>query len=127
MTNTKLREMRSALEHKRAELEKEVRLREVLTIEPSSDEMDRIQHVSEREYAIDKLERSSKRLGEIRAALRRIDAGTFGICAECDEDINLKRLAALPWAPFCIPCQEAADHQQETPGNETDTSLLMTA
>ena len=55
------------------------------------------------------LNRESIWLREIRAALARIDSGGFGICLNCEEDIGAKRLAAVPWAPLCIVCQEAAD------------------
>ena len=71
--------------------------REALAIETSPDELDRIQNANDRDYAMGNLERTSSRLGEVRAALRRIAAGTFGICDGCEENINLKRLAAVPW------------------------------
>ena len=77
--------------------------------------MDRTQDASDRDYAMSSLERNSDRLREVRAALRRIEAGTFGICMGCEEEINPKRLAAIPWAPFCIVCQEAADQEQAEP------------
>ena len=88
--------------------------------------MDRIQYASERDYAVDKLERNSSRLGEVRAALLRIDAGTFGACVECDEDINPKRLAAVPWAPLCIVCQDAVDREQKSSFSEVGGSSVMT-
>lgn len=47
-------------------------------------------------------------LRDLDRALRRIDAGTFGICQGCEEPIAAKRLDAIPWARFCIPCQETA-------------------
>jgi len=43
------------------------------------------------------LDRNCKMLREVRAALSRIDAGMFGICLGCYEDISMKRLAAMPW------------------------------
>jgi DnaK suppressor protein len=46
-------------------------------------------------------------LRDLEAALRRLDAGNFGICQSCGEAIAPKRLAAVPWARFCIPCQES--------------------
>jgi DnaK suppressor protein len=73
------------------------------------------------------LERNSNWLREVRAALRRIDAGTFGICVCCDENINPKRLTAVPWASSCIVCQEAADRGQNTPQSVIDIALLMAA
>ena len=66
------------------------------------------------------LERTSSRLGEVRGALRRIGAGTFGVCAGCEEDINLKRLTAVPWASYCIVCQEAEDREKITDRSEID-------
>ena len=62
------------------------------------------------------------RLREVQAALCRMDAGTFGVCVECQENINLKRLNAVPWASSCLVCQEAADREQEAPWGEVDTS-----
>ena len=82
---------------------------------------------SDRDYAMSNLERNSNRLREVRTALRRIDAGTFGICVDCGEYINPKRLAAVPWASSCIACQEAADREQKTSRSEIDTSLVMAA
>ena len=47
-----------------------------------------------------------KLLREIAAALVRIDQDTYGICAECEEPISTKRLDAVPWARYCVTCQE---------------------
>jgi RNA polymerase-binding protein DksA len=41
---------------------------------------------------------------EIQQALKRISEGTFGVCAKCGVDIDLKRLKALPTAATCISC-----------------------
>ncbi len=48
----------------------------------------------------------SKVLREVEEALRRIDTEHFGVCQECEEPISLKRLNALPWAKYCVACQE---------------------
>jgi len=45
-------------------------------------------------------------LREVEEALLRVKEGTYGICQECDEPISPKRLQALPWAKFCVRCQE---------------------
>ena len=47
-----------------------------------------------------------KLLREINDSLMRIEHGTYGVCAECDEPISTKRLDALPWARYCVTCQE---------------------
>jgi DnaK suppressor protein len=48
-------------------------------------------------------------------ALSRLDAGDFGICQSCSDPIAAKRLRALPWARYCIDCQNtvAEDLDQE--------------
>jgi DnaK suppressor protein len=48
-------------------------------------------------------------LEDINAALDRIDAGRFGECANCSQQISTKRLIAVPWAKYCITCQELID------------------
>jgi DnaK suppressor protein len=47
-------------------------------------------------------ENSEQVLGEIDAALKRIDDGTFGQCTECGKEIGVERLEARPWAALCI-------------------------
>ena len=42
----------------------------------------------------------------INEALDRIESGDYGICLGCDGEIPGKRLNALPWARYCVPCQE---------------------
>jgi DnaK suppressor protein len=44
----------------------------------------------------------------IDEALDRIESGDYGTCLYCEEEIPSKRLAALPWAKYCVPCQERA-------------------
>jgi DnaK suppressor protein len=127
MTKIELNAFRRTLEKSQTELGSGNRNREALAIETSPDDLDRIQHASERDYAMGNLERNSNRLREVRTALERMDAGTFGVCAGCEENINLKRLAAVPWASACIVCQEAVDRGQKTLRNEMDTSLVLAA
>jgi DnaK suppressor protein len=127
MTKIALQAVKRVLEERLAELENRNRSREALTIERSSDELDRIQDGQEREFAIGELDRNSARLREVREALVRIDTGKFGVCVDCEEDINPKRLAAVPWAASCIACQEAADEELKTPWGDIDPSLALAA
>jgi DnaK suppressor protein len=53
-----------------------------------------------------KLTRHQSQLRDIDEALRKIEEGTYGICDECEEDIPLGRLNALPFALRCVDCQE---------------------
>ncbi len=47
-----------------------------------------------------------KLLREISDALDRLEHGQYGICLECEEPISAKRLDAVPWARYCVTCQE---------------------
>jgi DnaK suppressor protein len=47
-----------------------------------------------------------KLLREISDALHRLDQDAYGICMECEEPISAKRLDAVPWARYCVTCQE---------------------
>lgn len=82
-----------------------------LAVEQSADIFDRIGLEYDRELAYAELSRRSRLVGHVRAALDRIDQGVFGVCRRCGEAIPRKRLKAVPWAPFCIGCQEDADRR----------------
>ena len=97
------------LERKEAELMQVLRKPDGIAIEKSPDPMDEIQYASERDLAIRNVDREFTLLRQVRAALRRIHDGSFGICIECELAISPKRLAAVPWASRCIQCQDAAD------------------
>ena len=109
MTTNELNEFRRILENRQSELATGFRKREDLAIETSPDDLDRIQQASDHDFVVSNLERNAGQLRQVRAALARIGEGTYGVCVGCEEAINPKRLAAVPWAACCIVCQEAAD------------------
>ena len=45
-------------------------------------------------------------LKEIERALARCAGGTYGVCEACGEDVSPLRLKAIPWARYCVTCQE---------------------
>ena len=106
MTKSEVDRFRSVLTARVAELERFTRHRDGIAVERSADQLDEIQAASQRALVVCNLDREFKQLRKARAALRRIQEGSFGICQECDQDVHPKRLAALPWATFCIRCQE---------------------
>src|SRR4051812_3704057 len=127
MTELETNQFKRILQTKRDELERMVRNRDAITIEKSADALDEVQYASERELAIRNLDRETNLLRNVRAALRRIDEGTFGTCMHCEEDISPKRIAAVPWTPFCIDCQEQHDKAQQEGNTETLEELLINA
>lgn len=73
---------------------------------------DRVQEEAA-EVALTALDEQGRReIEEIRAALGRIDEGTYGVCAACGEDISPARLSAMPMARRCVPCQERLEHRR---------------
>lgn len=127
MTKTEIAKYKKILETKRDELEQIVRNREAITIEKSADALDEVQHASERELAIRNLDRESNLLRQVRQALRRVEDGSFGICLHCEEEISPKRIAAVPWTPYCIQCQEQADRNQDQNDDSFDDMLVNAA
>jgi len=49
---------------------------------------------------------NAEQLRQIKEALQRINDGTYGVCADCEKPISPKRLQAVPWAKYCVQCQE---------------------
>jgi len=109
MTKSELPQFRAILTVGVAELERFTRRRDDIEVERNADQLDEIQAASQRTLAVYNLDREFNQLREARAALRRIQEGSFGMCQECEDDIHSKRLAAVPWALFCIRRQEAVD------------------
>ncbi len=128
MTQTELNKYRAVLEARMAELSAGLRNREDIAIEKTPDALDEVQLAGERELAIRNLDRESNLLRNVRAALHRIEEGSYGVCLHCEEDIKTKRLDAVPWTRYCIRCQEAADrHEFETDTSDASEILLHAA
>ncbi len=54
-------------------------------------------------------ENESRQLALIDEALVRIEDDEYGVCQNCEKDIVPKRLAAIPWARYCIDCQQLVE------------------
>jgi DnaK suppressor protein len=118
MTKTELRRFQAVLDTRIIELQRLIRHRDGIRVERSADQLEEIQQATEHALAVCNLGREFNQLRNARAAMLRIHEGSFGKCQECDEDIHPKRLAAVPWTPFCIRCQEALDsnpQEKQTP------------
>ena len=112
MTKVELEKFKKILEAKQAELSGSLRNRDEIAIEKAPDALDEVQSATERELAIRNLDRDSNLLRNVRAALYRMEEGSFGVCLHCEEDISAKRLAAVPSTALCIVCQELADFEE---------------
>ena len=79
---------------------------QVLTKTERICEEDQAQHSLEEAVSLRLNGLEYSQLQQIQEALDRLQLGDFGICFGCDEPIPAKRLQALPWARYCVPCQE---------------------
>ncbi|MDX2267574.1 MAG: TraR/DksA family transcriptional regulator [Bryobacter sp.] len=127
MTKQELNKYKDVLKKKEAELMRVIVNREGIEIEKSPDALDEVQHAAERELAIRNLDRDSALLRHVRSALLRVDEGTYGVCLHCEEDISPKRLHAVPWAGYCITCQELADRSSSHNNQEAMEDMLVGA
>ena len=64
-----------------------------------------------KEFLLSLSDTERKQLKMIDAALGRINECDYGICQMCNVNISKKRLDAVPWAPFCISCQQKAEEE----------------
>ncbi len=73
-------------------------------------------------FTLSRLSETQRReISQIDAALARIEAGEYGICRECEQEIDPRRLAALPYALLCTECASRRESAhgalvQERPG-----------
>lgn len=127
MTQAEMQRQRDLLEATKAELSLGLRNRDRIAVENAADTLDAVQFAGERELAIRNLDRESRLLRATRGALARIDDGSYGVCLHCDHPINPKRLSAVPWAAYCIQCQEEVDRFEAKSEMPESTSELSAA
>jgi DnaK suppressor protein len=82
---------------------------QVLTTPDNTAAEDQVPLLHEQFVAINTTRRNRKKLALIESALQRLARGEFGICEYCEEEIPLKRLRAVPWASYCVRCQERSE------------------
>lgn len=107
----------AALRHRLLEQRREIRdmyKEDVRAGQESADDgtddiVDRANNAYNRELMFSLSDTERRTLLQIEDALRRMDQGTYGKCANCAGPINPLRLEAVPWTRFCIDCQELAE------------------
>jgi DnaK suppressor protein len=117
MSKKEYTKVRKNLEGKLAELVKADRRSELIT-ERSNDPMDQIQSRIDLDMAVVALNTDFRTKRAVETAISLLETGEYGICQECGEPINPKRLEAIPWTVLCVRCQEARDAQVETEQEE---------
>jgi len=74
--------------------------------EITQDTADRAANSYNKELLFHQSDDNRRILQLIEDAIRRAENGSFGHCVECQQDVQIKRLDAVPWARHCISCQE---------------------
>jgi DnaK suppressor protein len=72
----------------------------------TEDIVDRANNAYHRELMFSLSDGERQLLLQVQDALKRFDNGTYGACVHCGETIAMPRLQAVPWARYCIDCQE---------------------
>src|SRR6266550_8637036 len=84
---------------------------EEIQLENTEDEGDLATISHNKELLYNLHESDFQRLKSIQESLKRMERSEYGECVRCGEDINEKRLLAVPWATMCINCQEEAEKE----------------
>lgn len=79
---------------------------EALSAIQSADEMEFAVRSVEQDVNVTTASVRSRMLRQIDFALERVAGGTYGECQSCGEEISANRLKAIPWAEYCLQCEE---------------------
>lgn len=113
MSKKDMEKYRRLLEDKKsslsAELAKTRSAEEETTEESTQDIADKAVSSYTREFLYSLTDGERTTLLQIDDALVRVEEGTYGFCLNCGQPMTEKRLNAVPWAPYCLDCQELSE------------------
>ena len=113
MTKKEMEKYRRLLDEKKntlsAEIAKTRSAEEETTEESTQDIADKAVSSYTREFLYSLTDGERTTLLRIDDALGRIEEGTYGFCVNCATAMTEKRLNAVPWAPYCLDCQELSE------------------
>lgn len=116
MDKKKLEAFRKKLEERQQSLRKAVRRTEedgrIADQDSAQDIADRAASSYTKEFLFSVSNNDRQLLQMVETALQRIREGSFGECVNCGNEINPKRLEAVPWTRYCIACQEKLEQGQ---------------
>ena len=113
VSKKELERYRRLLDEKKSSLSQEIAktrsAEEETTEESTQDIADKAVSSYTREFLYSLTDGERGTLLQIDEALVRIDEGSYGFCTNCGQPMAEKRLTAVPWAPYCVDCQELAE------------------
>ncbi|MBN1940456.1 MAG: TraR/DksA family transcriptional regulator [Candidatus Aminicenantes bacterium] len=101
-------ERRHEIIHKLSEVQDQSKMNET---DIAQDLADKAESSYTKEFLLSLSNAEREELLQIDAALKRIARGEYGLCRTCQKEIGKKRLAAIPWTPLCIECQEQSESE----------------
>ncbi len=119
MEKKRLEQFKKRLEDRQTELRKMVSSRQQdgrnQGEDIAQDIADRAASSYNKEFLFTQSTNERQMLGMVDSALARIREGTYGECISCGNEINAKRLEAVPWTRYCIECQDKLEKGQLEP------------
>src|ERR1700743_3584657 len=116
MDKKKLEPFKKRLEERQQSLRKTVSRTEedgrTADQDTAQDIADRAASSYTKEFLFSQSNNERQLLQMVETALHRIREGEFGECVACGNEINAKRLEAVPWTRYCIACQEKLENGQ---------------
>jgi DnaK suppressor protein len=124
MDKKKVEAFKKRLEERQKELRTNVSRNEqdgrAADLDTAQDIADRASSSYQKEFLFHQSSNERQLLQMVEGALSRIREGTFGECISCGNEINAKRLEAVPWTRYCIECQEKLEQGLLEQGTGTE-------
>lgn len=109
MSKREATKIRRQLEEKLEQLTGNKSRRDELITERVHDPMDQLQNRADLDLAARFVNTDFQTKRAVETALKVLNEGEYGVCQDCGDPINAKRLTAIPWTTLCISCQEEKD------------------
>jgi len=113
MSKKEMEKYRRLLEEKKANLSVDIAktrsAEEETSEELTQDIADKAVSSYTREFLYSLTDGERSTLLQIDDAIGRIEDGSYGFCVNCGQPMAEKRLTAVPWAPYCVDCQELSE------------------
>ena len=114
LSKTVQKAYRASLEEKRAAFlvlyRNDLKAGQAASDEGTEDLVDVANKAYDKELMLQLSDTERMMIFEVDEALERLDAGVFGTCTHCGDEIGIPRLDAVPWARYCIGCQERKEN-----------------
>lgn len=114
LTAAEIKEIKKQLEELKADAEKRLKEKKDMDMPEAEvgDPIDAASQSLDKEILFELSGNSHNTIGQIEAALRKIEKGIYGRCELCRQPIPKKRIKALPFARYCVHCQTSSENSR---------------